>query len=108
MPKKLEKILKCIEDIDFILNHNNFKITQEIEDKIIKPAINMNIMRIAEQFKKLKDDYEIEILKNFKNEDLKSMSDIFGNYDLDDISVENIIKNHLPTIKATIEKIRDS
>jgi hypothetical protein len=35
------------------------------------------------------------------------MSDIFGNYDLGDISVENIIKNHLPTIKATIEKIRE-
>ena len=105
MPEKLENILECIEDIDFILNHNDFEITQTIKDKILKPAINMNIIRIAEQFKKLKDDYEIEILKNFKNEDLKSMSDIFGNYDLGDISVENIIKNHLPTIKATIEKI---
>ena len=107
MPEKLEKILECIEDIDFILNHNDSEITQTIKDKILKPAINMNIIRIAEQFKKLKDDYEIEILKNFKNEDLKSMSDIFGNYDLDDISVENIIKNHLPTIKTTIEKIRE-
>lgn len=38
MPKKLEKILKCIEDIDFILNHNNFKITQTIEDKILKTS----------------------------------------------------------------------
>ena len=107
MPEKLEKILECIEDIDFILNHDDFKITQIIEDKILKAAINMNIIRIAEQFTRLKDDYEIDILKNFKNEDLKSMSDIFGNYDLDDISVENIIKNHLPTIKATIEKIRE-
>ena len=107
MPEKLEKILECIGDIDFILNHDDFKITQIIEDKILKPAINMNIIRIAEQFTRLKDDYEIDILKNFKNEDLKSMSDIFGNYDLDDISVENIIKNHLPTIKATIEKIRE-
>ena len=108
MPEKLENILECIEDIDFILNHNDFEITQIIKDKILKPAINMNIIRIAEQFKKLKDDYEIEILKNFKNEDLKSMSDILSNYDLDDISVENIIKNHLPTIKATIEKIKES
>lgn len=108
MPEKLENILECIEDIDFILNHNDFEITQTIKDKILKPAIYMNIIRIAEQFKKLKDDYEIGILKNFKNEDLKSMSDIFGNYDLGDISVENIIKNHLPTIKATIEKIKES
>ena len=107
MPEKLEKILECIEDIDFILNHNDSEITQEIEDKILKPAINMNILRIAGQFKKLKDDYEIKILKNFKNEDLKIMSDIFGSYDLDDISAKNIIKNHLPTIKATIEKIKE-
>ena len=107
MPEKLENILECIEDIDFILNHNDFEITQTIKDKILKPAIYMNIIRIAEQFKKLKDDYEIEILKNFKNEDLKSMSDILSNYDLDDISVGNIIKNHLPAIKTTIEKIRE-
>ena len=107
MSKELEKILECIEDIDFILNHNDFEITQKIEDKIIKPAINVNIMRIAEQFKKLNDDYEIEILKNLKNEDLKIMSDIFINYDLDDISRKNIIKNHLPNIKETIEKIKE-
>jgi uncharacterized protein with HEPN domain len=108
MPEKLEKILECIENIDFILNHNDFKITQKIEDKIIKPAINMNIIRIAEQFKKLKDDFEIDVLKNFKNEDLKSMSDVCNDYDLDDINAENIIKNHLLTIKATIEKIKNS
>ena len=108
MPEKLENILECIEDIDFILNHNDFEITQIIKDKILKPAINMNIIRIAEQFKKLKDDYEIEILKNFKNEDLKSMSDVCNICDLDDISVKNIINNHLPTIKATIEKIKES
>ena len=108
MPEKLENILECIEDIDFILNHNDSEITQTIKDKILKPAIYMNIIRIAEQFKKLKDDYEIEILKNFKNEDLKSMSDVCNNCDLDDISVKNIINNHLPTIKATIEKIKES
>jgi uncharacterized protein with HEPN domain len=107
MSKELEKILECIEDIDFILNHNDFEITQKIEDKIIKPAITVNIMRIAEQFKKLNDDYEIEILKNFKNEDLKIMSDVCNDYDLDDISTKNIIKNHLPNIKETIEKIKE-
>jgi uncharacterized protein with HEPN domain len=106
MPEKLEKILECIEDIDFILNHNDFKITQKIEDKILKSAINMNIIRIAEQFKKLNDDYEIEILKNFKNEDLKIMSGVCNDYD--DINAENIIKNHLPNIKKTIKKIKNS
>jgi hypothetical protein len=46
--------LECIENIDFIINSSNLKITQAIEDKIIKPAIRMNIIRIAEQFAKLK------------------------------------------------------
>ena len=36
------------------------------------------------------------------------MSDVCNNCDLDDISVKNIINNHLPTIKATIEKIKES
>ena len=97
MHKKLEKILECIEDIDFILNGSNLKITQTIEDKILKPAIKMNIVRIAEEFENFNNDYEIDILKNFKNEDLKSMNDIYRNYDLDDTVMENIIKNHLPT-----------
>ena len=107
MHKKLEKILECIEDINFILNHNEFVITQTIEDKILKPAIKMNIVRIAEQFENFNNDYEIDILKNFKNEDLKSMNDIYSNYDLDDTIVENIVKNHLPTIKATIVKMKE-
>ena len=107
MHKKLEKILECIEDINFILNHNEFVITQTIEDKILKPAIKMNIVRIAEQFENFNNDYEIDILKIFKNEDLKSMNDIYSNYDLDDTIVENIVKNHLPTIKATIVKMKE-
>ncbi len=67
---RLNKILKAIEDIDFIINNNNLKITQAINDKIIKPAIRMNIIRIAEQFTKLKDDNEFKILENFSNDDL--------------------------------------
>ena len=55
---RLNKIVDCINDIEFILNEKNLKITQAIEDKIIKPAIRMNIVRIAEQFAKLKEDHE--------------------------------------------------
>ena len=57
---RLNKILEAIEDIDFIINDSDLKITQAINDKIIKPAIKMNIIRIAEQFSKLKDDNIIE------------------------------------------------
>ena len=36
---RLNKILEAIEDIDFIINDSDLKITQAINDKIIKPAI---------------------------------------------------------------------
>jgi len=46
--QRLDKVLEAIEDINFILEHNELKVTHAIEDKILKPAIRMNIVRIAE------------------------------------------------------------
>jgi len=42
--ERLQKILKCIDDIEFILENNEIKITRSIEDKRIKPAMRMNIV----------------------------------------------------------------
>ena len=108
---RLNKILECIEDINFIINDNDLKITQAIEDKIIKPAIRMNIIRIAEQFSKLKDDNEFKILENFSNEDLKGISSVRNyiahDYDsTDDNIIEDVIRYNLPILKETIEKIK--
>lgn len=47
---RLQKIYERIEDIEFILSAHDIKITHAIEDKIIKPAIRMNIVRIANNF----------------------------------------------------------
>lgn len=52
--QRLEKILECMENIDFIMNETSLSATESITNKIIKPAIRMNIVRIAEQFFKLK------------------------------------------------------
>ena len=108
---RLDKILECIENIDFIINNNNLKITQAIEDKIIKPAIRMNIIRIAEQFAKLKDDNEFKILENFTNEDLKGISSVRNyiahDYDsTDDNIIEDVIRYNLPIFKNIIESIK--
>lgn len=46
--QKLEKVLESIDNINFILNTNEIKLTQAIEDKLVKPAIRMNIVRISE------------------------------------------------------------
>lgn len=108
---RLDKILECIENIDFIINNNNLKITQAINDKIVKPAIRMNIIRIAEQFTKLKDDNEFKILENFKNDDLKGISAVRNyiahDYDsTDDNIIEDVIRYNLPIFKNIIENIK--
>lgn len=108
---RLDKILECIENIDFIINNSNLKITQAIDDKIIKPAIRMNIIRIAEQFAKLKDDNEFKILENFSNEDLKGISAVRNyiahDYDsTDDNIIEDVIRYNLPIFKNIIESIK--
>ena len=46
--QRLDRIIEAIDDIEFILNTQELKITQAIENKIIKPAIRMNIVKIAE------------------------------------------------------------
>ena len=107
---RLDKILDCIEDINFIINDSNLKITNAIEDKIIKPAIRMNIIRIAEQFSKLKDDNEFKILENFSNEDLKGISSVRNyiahDYDsTDDNIIEDVVRYNLPIFKDIIINI---
>lgn len=108
---RLDKILNCISDIDFILNDKELKITQAIEDKIIKPAIRMNIVRIAEQFSKLKDDNEFKILEHFSSDDLKGISAVRNyiahDYDsTDEHIIEDVVRYNLVTFKDIIQKIK--
>lgn len=80
--------------------------------KVIKPAIRMNIVRIAEHFSKLKDNNEFKILDNFSNEDLKGISAIRNyiahDYDsTDDNIIEDTIRYNLPIFKKIIQDILD-
>lgn len=108
---KLDKVLESIDNINFILETKDIKVTQAIEDKLIKPAIRMNIVRIAEQFSKLKDDNEFKILEEFSSNDLKGLSAVRNyiahDYDsTDDNIIEDVIMYNLPILKETIEKIK--
>jgi len=108
---KLDKIIESIDNINFIIESKEIKITQAIEDKIIKPAIRMNIVRIAEQFSKLKEDNEFKILECFSSNDLKGISAvrkyIAHDYDgTDDTIIEDVIRYNLPIFKEIIEKIK--
>jgi len=107
---RLRTIYKCIEDIEFIINNEELKITQAIEDKLVKPAIRMNIVRIAEQFSKLKDDNEFKILENFSSEDLKGISAVRNyiahDYDsTDDNIIEDVVRYNLPLFKVIVKKL---
>lgn len=106
----LQNIYECIENIEFILSANEIKITSAIENKIIKPAIRMNIVRIAEQFSKLKDDNQFKILENFTSEDLKGISAVRNyiahDYDsTDDYIIEDVVRYNLPIFKEIIQKL---
>ena len=110
---RLKSIYKSIEDIEFIVNNDDLKITRAIEDKLIKPAIRMNIVRIAEQFSKLKDDNEFKVLEAFTSEDLKGISSVRNyiahDYDsTDDNIIEDVIRYNLPIFKEIIKKLLNS
>ena len=107
---RLNKIYECIENIEFIINTSDLKITRAIEDKLVKPAIRMNIVRIAEQFSKLKDDNEFKVLEEFTSEDLKGINAVRNyiahDYDsTDDHIIEEVIRHNLPIFKVTIKKL---
>ena len=108
--ERIEKIIKSIEDIEFILDDFDVKLTEAIENKIIKPAIRMHIVKIAEQFSKLKDENAFKILENFSDNDLRGISAVRNyiahDYDsVDDHIIEDTIRYDLPNIKAEAEKI---
>ncbi len=108
--ERLQKVYECIENIEFIINESDLKITHSIEDKIIKPAIRMNIIRIAEQFNKLKDDNEFKILEAFTSNDLKGINAVRNyiahDYDsTDDNIIEDVVRYNLPIFKETIKQL---
>ena len=108
--ERVKKIIKSIDDIEFILDDANIKLTKAIENKIIKPAIRMHIVKIAEQFTKLKDDNAFKVLEKFSDKDLRGISAVRNyiahDYDsIDDHLIEDTIRYDLPRIKQVSLKI---
>ena len=110
MKNRLNLILDKIEDIEFFCNQKDGKIVQALEDRILKPAIRMQIVSIAEQFNKLKDENEFELLSKIDKEDLKGLNAVRNfiahDYDsVDDEILEIVIRKHIPKLKVKILSI---
>jgi uncharacterized protein with HEPN domain len=108
--RRLEKIYQAILDIEFILDNSDLKVTKAIENRVVKPAIRMNIVRIAEQFSKLKDENEFKILEKFTSKDLKGINAVRNyiahDYDsTDDHIIEDVVRYNLPIFKSIINEI---
>jgi len=110
--KRLDIILEKIEYIYEIIS--DFKvITNALNDKKMgRASILMHLISIAEQFNKLKDENEFEILSKFEKSDLKGAYDIrnFIAHDYEGINlmiIEMVIRDKLPKIKDVIIKIKE-
>jgi uncharacterized protein with HEPN domain len=108
--KRLHTIFNALEDIEFILKGVDFKITKAVENKIIKPALRMHIIRIAEQFNKLKEENEFEILEKFDKKDLRGINAVRNfiahDYDnVEDVIIENVLRYNFPELKNRVKRI---
>ncbi len=77
--ESISKIYLILEKIDYIeqIVKNAGGVTKALEDEIImRPAILMHLTAIAEQFNKLKQSHNDEILSHFNKEDLKGLYDV--------------------------------
>lgn len=70
----------------------------------------MNIVRIAEQFAKLKDDNKFQIFEKFASDDLKGIACVRNyiahDYDsTDDNIIEDVVRYNLPIFKNIIKEL---
>ena len=110
MKNRLQSILLKIEDIEFFIEQKDGKIMLALEDRILKPAIRMQIISIAEQFNKLKDDNEFELLSKIDKNDLEGINAVRNfiaqDYDsVDDEILEIVLRVHIPKLKLQIVKL---
>lgn len=113
---------KAIERINLISKKINFiesivkekgSISLALEDEQnSRASILMHLTSIAEQFDKLLHNGELKILGYFEKQDIKGSYElrnfIAHNYEgVDLYIVEEVIKQRLPIIKLSIEKIEE-
>ena len=108
--QRLGAIKEAMNDIEYILHDVDFQVTKAIEDRILKPAIRMNIIKVAEQFNKLKEENAFALLSQFSSNDLRGLNAVRNfiahDYDsVDDHIIEDVLRDNFPAIKETVSKL---
>ena len=111
--KAIDRLKIIYKKINFIENivKSNDSIVKALEDEQnSRASILMHLTSIAEQFDKLLHNGELEVLSNFDKQDIKGSYELrnFIAHDYEGIDlhiVEAVIKERLPHIKNSIEKI---
>jgi uncharacterized protein with HEPN domain len=107
---KIKTIEKKINFIESIVKEKG-SISKALEDEQnSRASILMHLTSIAEQFDKLMQHGEIEILSHFQKQDIKGSYDlrnfIAHNYEgVDLYIVEDVIEQRLPIMKKSVIKI---
>jgi uncharacterized protein with HEPN domain len=107
MKDRLLQINEKIADIEYFIEKCNGKIMTTLQDRVYRPATRMNLITIAEQFNKLKEENSLEILSKFEKDDLRGINAVRNfmahDYDsVDDEILEIVLRIHLPKLKTTI------
>ncbi len=110
MHKRVEIISQKIDNIETIIDQAG-NITSALDDEItFRPAIMMHLVSIAEQFQKLQNDLDLEILAKFDKEDIRGAIAVrnFIAHDYKGVNlslIESVLREYIPKLKKTIQEI---
>ena len=108
--QRVKTIKKKIDFIQAIVKEKAGIIKALEDEQNSRASILMHLTSIAEQFDKLMQNGEIDILSYFEKEDIKGSYDlrtfIAHNYEgVDLYIVEDVINERLPVMKESVQKI---
>jgi len=111
MHEALVLIEDKIDKIDEIIRQKGSIVAALNDETLARPAILMHLTSIAEQFGRLQNALEYEILSKFDKEDIRGAFAVrnFIAHDYEGVNlaiIEGVIREYLPRIKSIIGSIK--
>ncbi len=109
MHNHLKLMLEKINAIEAIIYQYRGIINALEDETLARPAILMHLISIAEQFQRLQEALEYDVLSKFDKEDVRGAFAVrnFIAHDYEGINlsiIENVIRDYLPKIKKVIQE----